>query len=458
MPDQIAAGTELGEYRIAGLVGQGGMAVVYLAEPLAGGERVALKVLSPDLGNTEESRRRFLRESSYAGSLDHPNVMPVLAAGEFDGSLFMVMPYVKGTDLKKYLAVEGALPPGRAVALVTQVAAALDAVHEVGLLHRDVKPANVIIASGEGPEAAGHCYLTDFGLSKNPTRDSGALTAVGDFVGTYYYTAPEQILGQDVDARSDVYSLGCLLYECLTGEPPFRYPGAEVVLHAHIEEPPPSASAARPGVPPELDEVITTAMAKDPARRYGSCMEMMDAAGAAAGDGAGVPDAIHLRVTAGNAAGTVISVTDELLIGRQAKGEGSLEGDIEISRQHARIAAREDGRYAVEDLGSTNGTFVNGHRIDRPTALERGDRVEFGGTTLVVQASAPPPIGDSAASEAPATADTPPSTPIPETDAADAEAEPAAPRITLHIEMEGAPQARLTLEGGQWRLDPSPEP
>ncbi len=230
-------------------------------------------------------------------------------------------------------------------------------------------------------------------------------------MGTCQYVAPEQILAKELDHRVDVYSLGCLLYECLAGEPPFKRPREEQVLYAHIQDPPPQLTAVRPELPAEIDDVIAKALAKEPEERYASCGELRrGGAGGAPVRRAGqrrthrlrrhvgrpgraaplepATDCLRLRVTAGNAQGSEIQVEDELLIGRQASEEGTLGQDAEISRQHARIA-RSGGDFVIEDLGSTNGTFVNGRQISRPEILSPGDRIQVGATTLVVQVSVP---------------------------------------------------------------------
>jgi pSer/pThr/pTyr-binding forkhead associated (FHA) protein/predicted Ser/Thr protein kinase len=468
MPDEIGVGTTIGGYRVSGLIGQGGMGVVYLAEG-AGGDEVALKVLLPEIAESEEFRSRFIRESRYANSLNHPNIVPVRDVGESDGVLYLATQYVLGTDLKMLLALEGRLEPERALSLLSQVASALDALHESGIFHRDVKPGNVIVASGEGPEEADHCYLTDFGLSKHPGQDSRALTGAGKFVGTYHYTAPEQILAQDLDHRVDVYSLGCVLYECLTGTPPFRHERETDVLHAHIEEEPPRPSEADAGIPEAMDGVIAKAMAKNRDARYQSCTEMIEAARAAAAPPAPIPTpvagaapspavptpgSLRLKVTAGNAQGTEIVVEDELLIGRRASGQGKLADDIEISREHARIS-RSGGGYVIEDLGSTNGTFVNGRRISAPEFLAPGDRVELGTTTLVVMVSATPlpeePAIEAAAAppEAATPAEEPPAAAPPAAETpAESPATEALPPIPLKVEIDfGSREARLELEG-----------
>jgi serine/threonine protein kinase len=208
----LSVGSELLGYRVEAVLGRGGMSVVYLAEDLRLRRRVALKLLAPALAGDEAFRQRFLEESELAASLDHPNVVPIYAAGEADGRLFIAMRYVEGSDLKALLR-EGPLTAERTVRLLAQVADALDFAHEQGLVHRDVKPSNVLLDGRE------HVYLADFGLTK---RLGEPRAAEAGLFGTIDYIAPEQIRGDEVDGRADVYSLGCLLYDCLVGEPPFR--------------------------------------------------------------------------------------------------------------------------------------------------------------------------------------------------------------------------------------------
>jgi streptogramin lyase/predicted Ser/Thr protein kinase len=264
-------GTELAGYRIQSVVGKGGMSVVYLAEHERLHRKAALKVLAPELAENESFRDRFLRESEIAAQLDHENVIPIFDAGEADGVLYIAMRYVEGTDLRERLKRDGALEPVRALAILAQVAGALDAAHGRGLVHRDVKPANVLLAGSE------HVYLADFGLSKQASSISG-LTATGQFVGTVDYVAPEQIQGDSVDARADEYALGCVLYECLTGETPFPRSSSIAVLWAHVEDEPPSLVATRPELPEALDAVMKRALAKNPDERFGSCRELVEAA------------------------------------------------------------------------------------------------------------------------------------------------------------------------------------
>jgi serine/threonine protein kinase len=268
-------GTEFLGYRIEALLGRGGMSVVYRAEHLRLKRKVALKLLAPELGDDAHFRERFLRESELAASLDHPHIVPIYDAGEVDGQLYIAMRYVAGGDLRNALK-EGPLDPGRTLALLAQVAEALDAAHEAGLVHRDVKPGNVLLDSRE------HCYLSDFGLTKQVSSQSG-FTATGQLVGTIDYVAPEVIEGKELTASADLYSLGCLLFECLTGEPPFVRDSELAVLWAHLEEPPPKASERGHGLPEAIDGVVAKALAKAPHERFTSCGELVEAAREALG-------------------------------------------------------------------------------------------------------------------------------------------------------------------------------
>src|SRR5437763_6384195 len=257
------------------------MGVVYRATHVHLGREVALKLLAPQLSGNDEFRRRFLRESQLAASLDHPNVITVYDAGDFNGTLYIAMRYVEGIDLAQLLREQGRLEPLAAVSLLDQVAAALDAAHEHGLVHRDVKPANVMIASGR-------CYLTDFGLTKQAAGAASlSLTRTGSFLGTLHYAAPEQIEGREITAQTDVYALGCVLHECLTGSPPFTKDSEVALLYAHLSEPPPPPSQLRPELPRAIDDVVAKALAKSPEDRYGTCAELMAAARAALTEGAG---------------------------------------------------------------------------------------------------------------------------------------------------------------------------
>ena len=264
-------GTQIAGYRIESRISGGGMGEVYLAEQDAPRRKVALKLLSPELSEDAGFRERFARESEAAASIDHPNVIPIYASGEADGTLFIAMRYVEGTDLRTLLAEQGPLAPYRAVHICAQIADALEGAHEQGLIHRDVKPANILVGRAD------HAYLSDFGLIRR-SEVSTAITKTGQFMGTIDYVAPEQIKGQAVDGRADVYSLGCVLYECLTGEPPFRRETEVATLYAHLEDPPPKPSAKRPSVRSALDDPVIKAMAKSPNDRFDTSNKFADAA------------------------------------------------------------------------------------------------------------------------------------------------------------------------------------
>src|SRR3954452_23366234 len=270
---QLSTGTTLGGYRIDAIAGRGGMGVVYIAEQLALGRRVALKVISPELADDPGFRERFKHESRIAASIDHPNVIAVYEAGEVDGLLFLSMRYVEGTDLRELIRDAGRVPTDRAARIIMQVAAALDAAHARGLVHRDVKPANVLIAAGE----ADHAYLTDFGLTKHLASASG-LTNTGQWVATADYVAPEQIQGETIDARTDVYALGCMLFQMLTGEVPFPRDSQVAKIYAHLSEPPPHLDYTSIALPAELNDVVRRAMAKAPADRFPSAGDLRRAA------------------------------------------------------------------------------------------------------------------------------------------------------------------------------------
>ena len=264
-------GTELLGYRIEALLGRGGMSVVYRAEHLRLKRKVALKLLAPELAEDARFRERFLRESELAASLDHPRIVPIYDAGEAEGQLYIAMRFFAGGDLRKLLRQEGRLEPARALVLLAQVAEALDAAHEAGLVHRDVKPGNVML------DAHDRCYLSDFGLTKKVSSQSG-FTATGQIVGTIDYLAPEVIESKALTPRADLYSLGCMLFECLAGVPPFRRESEFAVVWAHVNEPPPKLSERGEELPEELDAVVAKALAKAPERRYASAGELIQAA------------------------------------------------------------------------------------------------------------------------------------------------------------------------------------
>ncbi len=274
---ELSEGDEFAGYRIESRLGRGGMGLLYLALEPGLERRVALKLIAPEAAEEEVFARRFAEESKIAASIEHPNVVPIYAAGEEDGVPFIAMRYVAGADLARRLAREGRLEPAVAVELIAQVAGGLDAIHAAGLIHRDVKPANVLLSGGEGGE---HAYITDFGVARNVATESG-LTQTGRFVGTLDYVAPEQISGGPVDARADVYALGCLLFKLLTGEVPFPKDGDAARLFAHLNDPPPAPSLWVPEVSMALDDVVIRAMSKAPEDRYPSAGDLGRAAQAA---------------------------------------------------------------------------------------------------------------------------------------------------------------------------------
>jgi serine/threonine protein kinase len=290
-------GAELAGYRLQGVLGRGGMSVVYEAENPRLGSAVALKVLAPELAANDTFRTRFLKESRIAASLNHPNVIPIYDMGSHEDVLYIVMRYVAGADLRAVLKEQRAIAPDQALLLLGQAGRALDAAHRHGLVHRDVKPGNILIERSAEEDEPDHVYLTDFGISKHVASRSG-LTATGEFLGTIDYIAPEQIKDQPVDGRADIYSLGCVLYECLTGRVPFAKDVDAAVIWAHVEEIPTTPSALRAGLPPALDEVMGKALAKDPAARYSTCREFITAARAALAAPAAAPVRTATVVTA----------------------------------------------------------------------------------------------------------------------------------------------------------------
>ncbi|MFK0049305.1 serine/threonine-protein kinase [Streptomyces sp. NPDC090741] len=269
-------GRQIAGYLVESEIGRGGMAVVYLARDLRLDRPVALKLLAPELARNDVFRQRFAHESKVAAAIDHPHIVPVFDAGEADGLLYIAMRYVPGQDLRALLDRTGPLPVETAARIAGQVASALDAAHAHDLVHRDVKPGNILVAEGTDSEHPEHVYLTDFGLTKKSLSLTG-FTSVGQFVGTLDYVAPEQISGKPVDARCDVYSLGCVVYETLTGSPPFRRDDDMALLWAHQFDPPPAVSSRRPGLPAAVDEVLAKALAKSPDDRWSSCLEFTGA-------------------------------------------------------------------------------------------------------------------------------------------------------------------------------------
>ena len=254
-------GDSFGGYVIESLLARGGMGAVYLATHVRLGRKAALKLIAPEFADDRAFRSRFLRESELAAALDHPNVIPIYDAGETDGVLYLAMRYVRGSSLQAVLRERGSLPLDEALRLADQIGGALDAAHAAGLVHRDVKPANIMLA-----EPDTHAYLCDFGLAKRASAHG--ITQAGSFLGTVDFSSPEQIEGLPLDGRADLYSLGCVVYNCLTGRPPYLRDTDLAVLHAHLHAPPPAVTAERPELPRALDVAVATAMAKEPGERY----------------------------------------------------------------------------------------------------------------------------------------------------------------------------------------------
>ncbi|HEV8603530.1 MAG TPA: protein kinase [Gaiellaceae bacterium] len=273
----LEVGSELAGYRVIHMLARGGMGLIYEAEHQLLGRKAALKTLAPDLAQDGDFRERFIRESQMVAAIDHPNIIPIYDAGEVDGVVYIAMRFVQGQDLAQLIEGEGHLGASRVISILEQVGSALDAAHANDLVHRDVKPGNVMIE-----EATGRIYLTDFGIAKR-TRSPG-ITKTGFFLGTVDYAAPEQISGEaTVDSAADVYAFGCVLYECLTGQKPFDRETDVAVVYAHLLDPPPAPTDSRPELPGGLDAVVAKALAKQAEERYGSCREVIDAARAALG-------------------------------------------------------------------------------------------------------------------------------------------------------------------------------
>jgi serine/threonine protein kinase len=335
-------GSVIAGHRIERLVGRGGMGVVYDAVDVALERTVALKLIAPELAADPGFRARFMTESKVAAAIDHPNVVPIFRAGEEDGVLFLAMRFVAGDDLRTIVERDGPLAAPRAAAIIAQVAAALDAAHARGLVHRDVKPANILVTSAD------HCYLTDFGLVKDLSATTGA-TQSGEVLGTLDYVAPERIQGGATGPWTDVYALGCVLFFTLTGTVVFGVEAPESKLWAHVSEPPPAVSALRPSLPQGLDAVVSRALAKDPQQRYDSAPAL--AAAVAQAVSAGRPVEADGRLAT-------------LLEAARRTGDARLAGALDRVAAHAqqlqeRIAEQPPERIASE-LAELRGRHVTG--------------------------------------------------------------------------------------------------
>jgi serine/threonine protein kinase len=418
----LAPGTRVAGYLLERLVGVGGMAAVYRARDERLGRVVALKLLAGD----ESVRSRFVREARAVAAVDHPHIIPVYAAGEADGMQYIAMRFVAGDTLQGVLRAAGTLTPRRVASFISPVASALDAAHAAGLVHRDVKPGNILVDSRRGgPE---HAYLTDFGIAR-AMLSAGTLTVAGQFLGTPDYAAPEQINGQPVDGRADQYALACVAFEMLTGTVPFPRDSAWSVLYAHLNEPPPLVTRIRAELPREVHDVLAIALAKSPDYRYPTCGDFADALRQALGlapyDPArepSPPGTVALApqgtapaklptptlvepkpvatepdlkrtwtavITADRAYFDSVRAADadeqyefpddyterripltgdEILIGCRSRSKGiepeiDLKGHVGVSRLHAKLLPTPDGAWTLTDLDSANGTQVNGRDV-----------------------------------------------------------------------------------------------
>jgi serine/threonine protein kinase len=290
-PGGLDAGAQIAGYQIEGQIGRGGMAVVYRATDLRLNRMVALKILAPELARDAAFRERFIREMRAAAAVDHPHIVPVFDAGEANGALYIAMLYASGHDVRTLIKAASPLPAGRVADIVGQVASALDAAHARGLIHRDVKPANMLMAETARDGRPDHVYLSDFGLSKQ-SFSSASLTLTGQFLGTLDYMAPEQVEGSPIDGRADLYGLACATYEMFTGEPPFKREHDFAAIWAQLSAPAPSLLRRRPDLSPAIDQVIGKALAKSPDDRYPACGDFASALGASCGLGSGQPQLI----------------------------------------------------------------------------------------------------------------------------------------------------------------------
>jgi serine/threonine protein kinase len=425
----LAPGARVAGYLLERLVGVGGMAAVYQARDERLGRVVALKLLAGD----EAVRMRFVREARAVAAVDHPHIIPVYAAGEADGMQFIAMRFVPGDTLQGVIRTSGALSPRRTVAFISPVASALDAAHAAGLVHRDVKPGNILVdARRGGPE---HAYLTDFGIAR-AMLSAGTLTVAGQFLGTPDYAAPEQVSGQPVDGRADQYALACVAFELLSGTVPFKRELPIAVLYAHLSTMPPLLSSVRQDLPPVAGEVLVRAMAKNPEDRYPTCADFADALREALGldpyDPSRASPTPTLPMTMAEAllpvrTWTAVVTADrdyydhiqavnesdnesisfpadvqerriplsgaEVLIGRRSRSK-NIEPEIDligpprdpgVSRVHAKLIPAPDGTWTVVDLGTENGITVNGRDVPsgHSVPLRPGDRIHLGAWTKI---------------------------------------------------------------------------
>jgi tRNA A-37 threonylcarbamoyl transferase component Bud32/tetratricopeptide (TPR) repeat protein len=358
MSFRAVPGTRIGDYVVVSEIGRGGMAIVYLAEHPNLGRKVALKLLSDKLSDDDRFRDRFMREARIAAGIEHPNIVPVHDAGEFEGLLFIAMRYVEGIDLGMLLEREGSLPLARTKRVVSQIGAALDAAHAKGLVHRDVKPSNVLLASGEGPGGEDHVYLADFGLAR--PQIGSDLTKAGELYGTLDYMAPEQFDGRPLDARTDVYALACVAYECLTGEAPFRRESSLAKAAAHLKTRPVAPSERNAELSKEIDEAILRGLAKDKSNRYEHAGQLA-AALVEALEGDSPPAAVSTTPMGSELTASIVPheerkvVTVLACVLKPAAAMDPEDWRVMLSRTTAQVI-REIERFGGTALGSMAGT------------------------------------------------------------------------------------------------------
>jgi len=365
VPDGFRAGSLVAGYRLEERIGEGGMATVFRAYDGRLGRYVALKILAPALASDDTFRQRFVRESRAAAAVDEPHIIPVFEAGESGDVLFIAMRYVRGGDVRSLIRGSGPLPALRAADIVAQAASALDAAHERGLVHRDVKPANMLLeSSGAGAGGADHVYLSDFGLSKGALAATD-LTDRGQFLGTLDYASPEQIEARPLDGRCDQYALACSAFEMLYGEPPFRRDEGVSVMYAHLSEEPPLVRSRRPELPAAVDDVLATGMAKQPSNRYGSCGEFaaalrraLSAEGSrpAAAPRAGHRDsAIAMPVPSGRSGETQPLTKDDVQLSQRGVRPPGWRSPAGLAGICAAVLVLAGGGYLLADGGHARG-------------------------------------------------------------------------------------------------------
>ena len=380
----FGVGSRLAGYRLDEQIGRGGMAVVYRAYDIRLERPVAIKVLSPELARDEAFRQRFIRESRTAAAVDHPNIIPIFEAGEANGVLFIAMRFVHGPNVQELVDAEGALPAARACHIITQVAAGLEAAHSHGLVHRDVKPGNMLLDMAGGGDYPGHTYLSDFGLSKRALSVS-ALTSTGQFLGTLDYVAPEQIEARAVTGRADEYALACSAFTMLTGHPPFVRDESVAVMWAQISAPPPALTSRRPDLPAAVDEVMAKALAKVPTERYGTCPEfaaaLRRACGLESGPGLAPEPAADFPDVPLRESTQVVPVVPADARGTSRSGRARVHGSRSAARSRLRDrpARSRPGRCRRGGFWPGHRDPGPGHRGPRPGRRDPGPATEVPG-------------------------------------------------------------------------------